>query len=56
LSGSHLALDLGEPPVDLSSVGFSNPAGVVGVEEVDVDAAGAVGLEGNSLVDGHARM
>ena len=40
-------LDLGESPVDLIAVGLSNPAGaVVGVEEVDVDAAGAVRLKG----------
>src|SRR5262245_16273355 len=40
-------LDLGEPAVDLISVRLSNPAGVVvGIEEVDVDAAGAVGLQG----------
>ena len=41
--GVVLGLDLGESPVDLVAVGLSNPAGVVvGVEEVDVDAAGAV--------------
>src|SRR5687767_3704901 len=39
-------LDLGEPPVDRVPVGLSNPAGaVVRIEEVDVDAASAVGLE-----------
>src|SRR5262245_35707530 len=40
-------LDLGESPVDLIAVGLSNPVGVVvGIEEVDVDAAGAMRLEG----------
>src|SRR5688572_32903540 len=42
-----LGLDLGESPVDLIAVGLSNPAGVVvGIKEVDVDAASAVRLEG----------
>jgi hypothetical protein len=42
-----LGLDRGESPVDLIAVGLSNPAGiVVGIEEVDVDAGGAVWLEG----------
>ena len=42
-----LGLDFGESPVDLIAVGLSNPAGVVvGIEEVDVDAASAVRLEG----------
>jgi hypothetical protein len=45
--GVVLGLDLGESPVDLIAVGLSNPAGVVvGIKEVDVDAAGAVRLEG----------
>jgi hypothetical protein len=42
-----LGLDFGESPVDLIAVGLSNPAGVVvGIKEVDVDAASAVRLEG----------
>jgi hypothetical protein len=42
-----LGLDFGESPVDPIAVCLSNPAGVVvGIEEVDVDAAGAVRLEG----------
>jgi hypothetical protein len=42
-----LGLDRVESPVGLIAVGLSNPAGVVvGIEEVDVDAGGAVWLEG----------
>jgi hypothetical protein len=45
--GVVLGLDLGESPIGLIAVGFSNPAGVtVRIEEVDVDAASAVRLEG----------
>src|SRR5919109_770317 len=45
--GVVLGLDLGESPVDVIAVGLSNAAGVVvGIKEVDVDAVGAVGLEG----------
>ena len=42
-----LGLDFGEPPVDLIAIGLANPAGVVvRIKEVDVDAAGAVRLQG----------
>jgi hypothetical protein len=45
--GVVLGLDLGESPVGVIAVGLSNAAGVVvGVEEVDVDALGAVRFEG----------
>src|SRR5918995_7335901 len=45
--GVVLGLDLGEPPVDAIAVGLPNPARVVvGIKEVDVDAASAVRLEG----------
>src|SRR5262245_31706548 len=45
--GVVLGLDLGESPVDLIAVGLSNATGVVvGIKEVDVDAASAVRLEG----------
>jgi hypothetical protein len=38
-----LGLDFGESPVDLVAVGLPDPAGVVvGIKEVDVDAASAV--------------
>jgi hypothetical protein len=41
-----LGLDFGESPVDLIAVGVSNAAGVVvGIKEVDVDAASAGRLE-----------
>jgi hypothetical protein len=41
-------LDLGESTVGLVAVGLSKPAGgVVGTEEVDVDAGLAVRLEGS---------
>src|SRR4029450_590202 len=42
-----LGLDLSESPVDVIAVGLSNAAGVVvGIKEVDVDAGGAMRLEG----------
>src|SRR4029450_890901 len=42
-----LGLDFGESPVDLIAVGVSNATRViVGIKEVDVDAASAVRLEG----------
>src|SRR5262245_41615123 len=42
-----LGLDFGESPIALIAVGLSNPARVVvGIKKVDVDAAGAVRLEG----------
>jgi hypothetical protein len=40
-------LDFGESAIDVIAVGLSNPAGVVvGIKEVDVDAARAVRFEG----------
>ncbi len=46
LSGSYLALTSASA-VDVIAVGLSDAAGVVvGIKEVDVDAPGAVGLEG----------
>jgi hypothetical protein len=45
--GVVLGLDLGQALVDVIAVGLSNAAGVVfGIKEVDVDAPGAVRLEG----------
>ena len=45
--GVVLGLDLGQSLVDVIAVGLSNAAGVVvGIKEVDVDAPGAVRLEG----------
>src|SRR5262245_15026598 len=45
--GVVLGLDLGESVVGVVAVGLSGAVGVfVGVEEVDVDAGGAVRLEG----------
>ena len=51
-------LDLGESPVDVIAVGFSNAASVVvGIKEVDVDAAqrGAVGGLGGTAAPKRSR-